>query len=234
LKQNNHVALILLLESSAAVCSVALSRNGNVIAQRENPDGNKHAELLSVFCDEVMREANVSPADLSAVAVSGGPGSYTGLRIGASTAKGYCYGLNIPLIAVPTLEAMAWSMKKNAATGDLLCPMIDARRMEVYTAVFDVELHNVAPVVPHVLDENSYLPFLDQQIVWFSGDGMPKAKELLSRHPNARFTNDGLQSARNMAGLAEAKFNRQQFEDTAYYVPFYLKNFQPGPKRSQS
>lgn len=228
------MALILLLESSASVCSVALSRDGKIIALRENAEGNKHAELLSVFCDEVMREANIQPSGLQAVAVSGGPGSYTGLRIGASTAKGYCFALNIPLIAVPTLEAMAWGIKQHAGADDLLCPMIDARRMEVYTAVFDAALNNVAPVVPHVLEEKSYHSFLDHKTVWFSGDGMPKAKELLSAHPNAKFTDGGMQSAQNLAALAELKFQQQQFEDLAYYVPFYLKNFQPGPKKSQS
>lgn len=227
------MALILLLESSASVCSVALSRDGKVIAIRENSEGNKHAELLSVFCDEVLKDANVATSGLDAVAVSGGPGSYTGLRIGASTAKGYCFGLGIPLIAIPTLEAMAWGMQKAAQPDDLLCPMIDARRMEVYTAVFDIQLNNIAPVVPHVLEESSFHPFLEQKTVWFSGDGMPKAKDLLSQNANARFTEDGLQSAKNMAELAEQRFGKQQFEDVAYYVPFYLKNFQPGPKRSQ-
>jgi tRNA threonylcarbamoyladenosine biosynthesis protein TsaB len=227
------VALILLLESSASVCSVALSRDGKVCALRENSEGNKHAELLSVFCDEVMKKENVAPSDLDAVCVSGGPGSYTGLRIGASTAKGYCYALSIPLIAIPTLESMAFGMKQDAADGDLIAPMIDARRMEVYTAVYNKELNNVAPVLPHVLDENSFRQFLEQKIVWFGGDGMQKAKELLSAHPNARFTELGMQSAKNLAELADKKFNNQQFEDVAYYVPFYLKNFQPGPKRSE-
>lgn len=200
---------------------------------RENSEGNQHAELLSVFCDEVMKKEHIVPSDLDAVCVSGGPGSYTGLRIGASTAKGYCYALNIPLIVVPTLEAMAFGMKQDAGAGDLLAPMIDARRMEVYTAIYDAQLNNVAPVLPHVLDENSYLQFLNSKIVWFSGDGMPKAKELLAKHPNARFSDLGMQSAKNHAQLAEQKFNSQQFEDVAYYVPFYLKTFQPGPKRSE-
>lgn len=226
------MALILLLESSGPVCSAALSLNGQVIAIRENSEGNKHAELLSVFCDELLHQEKLSPEQLHAVAVSGGPGSYTGLRIGASTAKGYCFGLNIPLIAIPTLEAMAAGMIADAKPDDLLCPMIDARRMEVYTAMFDAQLNNIAPVVPHVLDETSFLPFLEQKIVWFSGDGMPKARTLLSKHPHARFTESGMQSAGNMARAAEKRFNDRQFEDLAYYVPFYLKNFQPGPKRS--
>lgn len=228
------MALILLLESSSPVCSAALSNDGTVIAIRENQEGNKHAELLSVFCDEILRGAGFVPAQLSAVAVSGGPGSYTGLRIGASTAKGYCFALNIPLIAIPTLEGMAIGMQPEVQPGELICPMIDARRMEVYTAMFDEEMNNVAPVSPLVLDETSFLNFLDQKVVWFSGDGMPKAKELLSIHPNARFTESGMQSARNLAKTAEDRFQKGLFEDLAYYVPFYLKNFQPGPKRSST
>jgi len=226
------VALLLLLESSGPVCSAALSLHGKVIAIRENHEGNKHAELLSVFCDQVLQEAGYTPSQLSAVAVSGGPGSYTGLRIGASTAKGYCFALNIPLIAIPTLESMAMGMLGDAGKDDLLCPMIDARRMEVYAAVFDKDMNNVAPVTPVVLDETSFVNFMDQKAVWFSGDGMPKAKELLSKHPNARFTESGMPSARNLAQAAEEHFQKGRFEDLAYYVPFYLKTFQPGPKRS--
>lgn len=226
------MALILLIESSASVCSVALSTDGKVVAFREEHEANKHAEKLSVFCDEALKEAGITPSQLNAVAVSGGPGSYTGLRIGTSTAKGYCYGLNIPLIAIPTLEAMAFGMQTTAHSENLLCPMIDARRMEVYAAVFTHSLEHVAPTSPVVLDEKSFVNFLDEKIVWFSGDGMPKAKALLSKHHNARFTESGMQSARNLAAAAKERFQRQQFEDLAYYVPFYLKTFQPGPKRS--
>jgi tRNA threonylcarbamoyladenosine biosynthesis protein TsaB len=226
------MALILLIESSAGICSVALSADGNVIASRENRDGNKHAELLSVFCAEVLEEAKTSATQLEAVAVSSGPGSYTGLRIGASTAKGYCFALNIPLIAVPTLEAMARGMRTEAANNDLLIPMIDARRMEVYSAVYTTDFGMVAAPVPVVLDAHSYHDQLDEHIVWFSGDGMAKAKELLSAHSNARFTELGMPSAKNMSLAAEERFQRRQFEDLAYFVPFYLKNFQPGPKRS--
>lgn len=226
------MALILLIESSASVCSVALSSDGKVIAIREEHEANKHAEKLSVFCDEVLKEIGAGTDQLDAVAVSGGPGSYTGLRIGASTTKGYCFALDIPLIAVPTLEAMARGMRSDSKEHELLIPMIDARRMEVYAAVYDHAFHEVSAAVPVVLDEKSFALQLDSNICWFSGDGMPKAKELLSQHKNARFTMNGIQSARNMAEAAELRFNRQQFEDLAYYVPFYLKTFQPGPKRS--
>lgn len=226
------MAIILLLESSASICSVALAKDGKVIAVRENHEGNKHAELLSVYCDEVLKECNVLPAQLNAVAVSGGPGSYTGLRIGTSTAKGYCFALNIPLIAVPTLEAMARGMKQESQEADLLCPLIDARRMEVYSAVYNSSLEEIDVTQPVVLDEQSYHSALEGYVTWFSGDGMPKAKELLSKNKNARFTTKGLQSALNLAEAAEERFNRKQFEDIAYYVPFYLKTFKPGAKRS--
>lgn len=226
------MALILLIESSASVCSVALSEDGKVVAIREEHEANKHAEKLSIFCDEVLREAGKLTSDLDAVAVSGGPGSYTGLRIGTSTAKGYCFALSIPLIAIPTLEAMASGMQSDALAADLLCPMIDARRMEVYAAVFTSSLEHVAPTSPVILDETSFMNFLDEKIVWFSGDAMPKAKALLSQHQNARFTESGMQSSKNLAAAAEARFKNKQFEDLAYYAPFYLKTFQPGPKRS--
>src|ERR1044071_1151451 len=163
------MALILLLESSSSVCSVALARDGEVIAWREEHEANKHAEKLSVFCDEVLKETGTTPVQLDAVAVSGGPGSYTGLRIGTSTAKGYCYALNIPLIAVPTLEAMARGMRNAAAGGELVCPMIDARRMEVYSAIYDVNFIVISPVVPVVLDDSSYTEFLSAHKTWFSG-----------------------------------------------------------------
>jgi len=226
------MALILLIETSASVCSAALSLDGKVIGIREEHEGNRHAELLSVFCDELLREAKFTTTDLAAVAVSGGPGSYTGLRIGTSTAKGYCFALNIPLISIPTLEGMARGMREDAQPEDLLCPMIDARRMEVYSAVYSTGFELNEPVTAVVLDEESFMKHLSKNVVWFSGDGMPKAKELLSKHPNARFTEKGMQSAKHLAGAAEERFVHGKFEDLAYFVPFYLKNFQPGPKRS--
>lgn len=227
------MALILLLESSSAICSVALARNGKVIAVREEQEANRHAEKLSVFCEQVLHEAGLTPAELDAVAVSGGPGSYTGLRIGTSTAKGYCFALNIPLIAIPTTEAMARGMRSATTEHELLCPMIDARRMEVYSAIYDTAFNLIAPVTPVVLDQFSYSEFLPTNKIWFSGDGMPKAREILSRNKNAHFTMTGVQSARHLAEAAEERFLNNQFEDLAYYVPFYLKTFHPGPKRSE-
>ncbi len=223
---------ILLIESSTAVCSVALSRGGEVIALREIDEANRHAEKLTVFCDEVMKEAGLPFRELDAVAVSKGPGSYTGLRIGVSAAKGICYALGKPLIAIGTPEAMAAGMMDEAAPGDLLCPMIDARRMEVYCALYDHNGQEVKPVAPLVLDENSFAEILQEKRILFSGDGMPKAKELLSRFPNAIFTTSGNPSAKHLAKLAELRAQAKQFEDLAYFEPFYLKTFHPGPRRS--
>lgn len=223
---------LLLIESATTICSVALSRDGKIISSREINEPNRHAEKLTVFCEEVVAEAKISFSDLNAVAVSEGPGSYTGLRIGVSAAKGICYALNKPLIAVNTLEAMAYGMKAEAKPGELLCPMLDARRMEVYCAIFDHELNVIEKTEPHILDENSFSILLAERKIIFSGDGMPKAKELLGKFPNAKFTDAGNCSAKNLMIPAEKKFLAKDFVDLAYFEPFYLKTFHPGPKRS--
>ena len=226
------MGLLLLIETSAAVCSVALSRDGNILSYREEQEPNRHAELLSVFCDEVLREANVSAQQLDAIAVSGGPGSYTGLRIGTSTAKGYCFALGIPLIAVPTLEAMAAGMIPSAQQDEILCPMVDARRMEVYTSLYATDLTELRETEAIVLDESDFISSLADKKVIFSGDGMLKAKHLLETIPGASFTEKGIQSAKNLVLPAEKRYAKKDFVDTAYYVPFYLKTFHPGPQRS--
>ncbi len=228
------MATLLLIESSTTICSVALSRDGQLIALREINEANRHAEMLTVFCDEVMQETNLTFKELNAVAVSKGPGSYTGLRIGVSAAKGICYALNKPLIAVGTLEAMADGMRSEAQAGDLLCPMLDARRMEVYCAIYDHDGNEITPVAPHILDENSFSVLLAEKQIVFSGDGMPKAKEMLSKFSNAIFTDAGNCSAKHLMLRAEKKFLSNDFEDLAYFEPFYLKTFQPGPKRSEA
>ncbi len=230
---------LLLIESSTNICSAALSCDGKIISIREINEPNRHAEMLTVFCEEVVKEGNITFKDLDAVVVSEGPGSYTGLRIGVSAAKGICYALKKPLIAIGTLEAMAYGMISEAKEGDLLIPMIDARRMEVYCAIFDHKGNEITDVSPMVLDENSFsqnfVSSLTSHVsrLLFSGDGMPKAKELLSRIPNAVFTNSGNCSAKNLMIPAEKKFLEKDFEDVAYFEPFYLKTFHPGPKRSE-
>lgn len=226
--------MLLLIESSTSVCSVALSSGGKIISVREINEPNRHAEKLTVFCDEVMKEAGLAFSQLDGVAVSKGPGSYTGLRIGVSAAKGICYAVNKPLIAVGTLEAMAAGMLSEAKPGDLLCPMIDARRMEVYCALYDHEGNEVKPVAPLVLDENSFAEILRKKRILFSGDGIPKSKELLSHFPNAVFTEAGMCSAKHLALPAEKRLAEKVFEDLAYFEPFYLKTFHPGPQRSKA
>lgn len=229
--------MILLLESSTSICSVALTHAGQLISFREVNELNCHAEKLTVFIDEVMKEAVVKFSDLDAVAVSKGPGSYTGLRIGVSAAKGICYAVKKPLIAIGTLDAMANGMKVDAKENDLLIPMIDARRMEVYCSVYDHNATMIKAVAPLILDEvdltGRWKMEDEHRTLWFSGDGAAKAKELLSKIPDARFTEAGMPSAKNIASLAEKYFAEKKFEDLAYFEPFYLKTFHPGPQRSK-
>lgn len=222
--------LLLHIETTTTVCSAALSRDGQLLGLEETRGAYVHAENLTVFCDRLLKQQDLKFAQLDGVAVSKGPGSYTGLRIGVSAAKGLCYALGIPLLAVDTLQAMAFGMRDEAKTG-LLCPMIDARRMEVYCAIYDQQLQMVQDVKPVIIDADSFAEQLRQGEIWFSGDGAEKCKVVLT-HANARFTEAGWPSAKHMIALAEEKFRQQQFEDLALFEPFYLKTFHPGPKRS--
>jgi tRNA threonylcarbamoyladenosine biosynthesis protein TsaB len=222
--------LLLHIETTTTVCSAALSRDGALLGLEETRGAYVHAENLTVFCDRLLKKNDLKFSQLDGVSVSKGPGSYTGLRIGVSAAKGFCYALGIPLIAVDTLQAMAFGMRDEAKEG-LLCPMIDARRMEVYCAVYDQHLHTVQETKPLVIDANSFDTFLEKGLVWFSGDGAEKCKPVL-QHTNARFTEAGWPSAKHLVALAEEKFRNKQFEDLALFEPFYLKTFHPGPKRS--
>ncbi len=223
------MALILTLETSTDVCSAALSKDGQLLCYRENSEGFSHAALLAVFVDEVLKEAGVTPSQLSAVSVSKGPGSYTGLRIGVSTAKGLCYALNIPLIAVDSLSAMCYGAKQEAVAlaGDsnfLLCPMIDARRMEVYCAFYDEAFVLHEPVKAVVVDDTSFQPILENGRVVFFGNGAAKCQEAIG-HPNALFLEGNFASAKNLITPSLSAFNNQKFEDIAYFEPFYLKDF---------
>ena len=225
------MARILNIETSTRVCSVAVSVDGKIISIKESHTENSHAEQITLFSQEVMKNAGLSPDDLDAIAVSKGPGSYTGLRIGVSTAKGYCYGTDIPLIAIGTLEAMAFGMadKINSPNADIIfCPMIDARRMEVYSALFSKQLEELKETEAVIVDENSFKDTLDNNEVWFAGDGASKCKEVLSINKNARFLDDFHPSASYLGPIAENKFQKSQFEDTAYFEPFYLKDFVAG------
>ena len=227
--------MILCLETSTAVCSVALVENGKVIALRESLDGQNHAEKITIFIDEVMKEANVSYRDLDAIATSKGPGSYTGLRIGVSTAKGLCYAMDKPLIAIDTLTAMAYGFKdaetqrgKDAEPTAILCPMIDARRMEVYSAFFNENLEKISETNAIIIDENSFMEMKQNHHLYLFGDGADKLASLFENEANITVVEKFYCSASYMAELADKAFKENDFVDTAYFEPFYLKNFVPG------
>jgi len=216
------MSLILNIETSENVCSVAISRNGKLIDLIEDNEGMSHAKLLARFADDILKQNKIKPSDLSAIAVSKGPGSYTGLRIGVSFAKAMSYGLNIPLISVGTLEALANAASKKHNT--LICPMIDARRMEVYTALFNKELNELEKVSAEIIDENYKQDLLKKEKLVFCGSGSKKLEQVLNSK-NAIFDFDIQPSAVNMIEISEKKFLEDNLEDTAYFEPFYLKDF---------
>jgi tRNA threonylcarbamoyladenosine biosynthesis protein TsaB len=224
------MSLILNLDTATKACTVALWKDDRVIAQREViEDGYTHAERLHVLIDEVINEAGISYSELDAIAVGKGPGSYTGLRIGVSAAKGLAYGVDIPLISLPTLQIMSAMALEHIDTDEkfLLRPLLDARRMEVYSAAYDLSLDEQERCRAHIFDEEER-PFeaeLAYGPVYFFGDGMEKCREILSAYENARFVSDVYPFARMMGGLAQAKLDAGLIEDTAYFEPFYLKEF---------
>ena len=219
------MALILHIETATEVCSVAVSNNKELLAIKETVGGNSHSANLTTFIEEVIKQAGITLQQLDAVAVSKGPGSYTGLRIGISTAKGLCYGLDIPMIAVDTLKAMAWGASNGNDADVLYCPMIDARRMEVYAGVYDKNNTTLREVKADIVDDTIYKEYLDNNIVMFFGNGAEKCRELLSTHSNAKFMDNNFASAPKMISLAADKYEQKQFEDVAYFEPFYLKDF---------
>ncbi len=213
---------ILNIETATTNCSVSLSKEGETFVLKEDYNNNySHAERLHVYIDEVLKEANISIKDLHAVAISKGPGSYTGLRIGVSAAKGLCYALNIPLIAIPTLEVLAQQINEKHA---VIVPMLDARRMEVYSAVFDANYNQIRETQAEILDESSFKAYLDAGNVFFIGSGVEKTKHLIN-HSNAVFIEDKLPSANDMSKLAFEKYKKSDIEDVAYFEPYYLKDF---------
>ncbi|MBP9017239.1 MAG: tRNA (adenosine(37)-N6)-threonylcarbamoyltransferase complex dimerization subunit type 1 TsaB [Paludibacteraceae bacterium] len=227
--------LILHIETSTQVCSVALSNGTECIFSKfTNEEGMNHAKLLNGFIAEAMNVLNNDFHSLNAVAVSSGPGSYTGLRIGVSTAKGLCYGLNIPLISIGTLDIMAVAALNSINEKDaLLCPMLDARRMEVYAAIYNTDLEVVRPVAADIVDNSTYKEILDQNSVYFFGNGMNKCKPLLQQHAHAYFIDEVFPLAENMVPLALKAYQQKQFVDTAYFEPFYLKEFQTTTTRKK-
>jgi tRNA threonylcarbamoyladenosine biosynthesis protein TsaB len=226
--------MILQIETATTSCSVALTQGGNLLATKTLNQRNVHAEVLTLFIQDVFKQAGKQYVDMDAVAVSSGPGSYTGLRIGVSTAKGLCYALDKPLIAVETLKAMADGMtarlKDQVATNNLLCPMIDARRMEVFTAMFDINGNKVVPTAAEIIDESSFADLLTDHKIYFFGDGADKCRETLT-HPNAIFIEGYANEALDMTTAALEKFNNKDFEDVAYFEPYYLKEFIAGVKK---
>jgi tRNA threonylcarbamoyladenosine biosynthesis protein TsaB len=217
---------ILCIETATTMCSVALGRDGQLLAAKELNAGYTHAENLTVFIEEVMKEAGIAFPALDAIAVSKGPGSYTGLRIGVSAAKGLCYALDRPLISVDTLYSMFSAVSQLPGHGSpLYCPMLDARRMEVYCAVYDQQGRVVEPVSAKIIDENSFSDLLNERSMVFFGDGADKCKEALSHHDHAAFIDNIYPTAKAMVPLAEEKFKKNQVESVAYFEPFYLKDF---------
>ncbi len=221
------MSCILHIETSTNVCSVAVSEGGSCIFEREDRNGPNHAVRLGTFVDEALSFVDGDGMTLEAVGVSGGPGSYTGLRIGTSMAKGICYGRNVPLVSVPTPELLCVPvllLHEELEDKALFCPMLDARRMEVYAAVYDRSLRPLRDIGADIVDENTYTEFLDKAPVYFFGNGSSKCRDII-RHPNARFLEDIEPLAKWMFPLIDKRLAAGKCEDVAYYVPFYLKDF---------
>lgn len=219
------MATILSLETATRTCSVALHQDTALLGLQEVHLDKSHSSRLHVLIDDLLRYCEVERRQLDAVAVSIGPGSYTGLRIGVSAAKGIGFALDIPVIAVNTLAAMARSQSGSNVAGAWLCPMLDARRMEVYCQLLNQDGEQLWDTRPLIVDEGSFQAELNQHPILFFGDGSTKCRPLLEHHPNAYFAADVMPSARWVGELAQPKFERQEFEDLAYFVPLYLKEY---------
>lgn len=216
------MAKILSIETATSVCSVAIHSNGELISSAEVSEQGAHAQKLMPLIDQILKESNMDYSELDAIAVSEGPGSYTGLRIGVSTAKGLAYGLGKPLIGINTLQALASAIKVNP--GEFILPVMDARRMEVYYEVFDSSLNSLIPLDSEVLNEESFKNFLEQERVYFLGDALDKIKSVIN-HPNLVILESISFSACHLGKLAYDKWVNKEFEDIAYFVPNYLKEF---------
>jgi len=225
------MAAILNIDTATQLCSVALAIDGRLIAQRETHEEKSHAARLTVYIDEILHEQRLKIKDLHAIAIGKGPGSYTGLRIGVSTAKGLCYGAGIPLIAVSTLRIMINYAKEICRErsipldeNTLLCPMIDARRMEVFSCLHKASGEEKEPISAKIIDSVTYTRYLQTSKIYFFGSGMDKCRQILS-HPNAYFLDEIYPHAAALASLSEEKYQEKQFENLAYFEPFYLKEF---------
>ena len=213
---------ILNIETSTTNCSVSLSNGGETLVLKEDYNSNfSHAESLHIFIEEVIKAAKIKPSEIDAIAVSMGPGSYTGLRIGVSSAKGLCFSLDKPLIAISTLESL--SLQVSIEKGYIV-PMLDARRMEIYSAIFDENHIQIRDIQAQILDENSFMDYLEKDKVYFIGNGVEKTKTII-KHKNAVFIENKLPSANEMGLIAFNKYQNNDFENVAYFEPFYLKDF---------
>jgi tRNA threonylcarbamoyladenosine biosynthesis protein TsaB len=215
---------ILSLETSAKVCSVALHSNGQLITSAEVHIEQSHATRLAPLIDDLVKFSQLELKQIQAVAVSSGPGSYTGLRIGVSLAKGLCFALKVPLIAINTLELLAHQMSKQVDSDVLLCPMIDARRMEVYSMIVSVDLNPVLPIAPRIIDASSFHDLLQDRKIIFFGDGSTKCRTVIN-HVNARFVDGVYPQASKMGERAGLKLKSGEIEDLESFEPFYLKEF---------
>ena len=228
------MAFILSLETSTTICSAALHEDGNLLASKQLLTPQSASSQLAPLIDQLVKDSKISTKEVGAVAVSSGPGSYTGLRIGVATAKGICYGLQIPLIAIGTLELMTYQVVKSSASPSplerglggevLLCPMLDARRMEVYCLLSDLNLNRVEPTQAKIIDEESFRELLDQKIIYFFGNGADKCRNII-KHPNAKFMGGISPSAIQLGEMAFQKFKKGEFEDLSSFEPHYLKEF---------
>lgn len=225
------MAIILNIETATKNCSVSISKSGEIIAFKEFNDGNySHAEVLHLFIIDILKDVKLSLNTIDAIAVSKGPGSYTGLRIGVSAAKGFCFALQKPLISVDTLTSLSYAISIEEG---VIITMLDARRMEVYASVFNHKHEQIREIKSEIINENSFSEFLSSQKVYFLGDGALKCKEIIT-HENAFFLDDIFPSSKEMGILAFQKFKNNDFEDVAYFEPFYLKDFMVVPEKKKN
>ncbi len=226
----NRMERLILIETSTALCSAALAENGEIVSYRESSAPKAHASLTAVFISDILAERGLTLADCDAVCVSMGPGSYTGLRVGVSTAKGLCFGSGKPLLAVGTLDTLVAQARnvipdliRDLPEMKYIIPMVDARRMEVYAAVFTPEGQQLTETAPVIVDETSFATYLEEGPVLFIGDGAGKCADVI-RHPNARFIQCHPKASAMLAPAVKA-YKEKRFEDVAYFEPFYLKEF---------
>lgn len=227
------MSLILQIETATQTCSVALAKDGELLHLVEKTEKNIHASAITLFIEELLQIADKKFSDLDAIAVSMGPGSYTGLRIGVSTAKGICFALDIPLIGINTLASMSSGFIDKCFSVNqktLFCPMIDARRMEVYCAVFNSENQVILPTEAKIIEDQAFSDLFESHIIYFFGDGAAKCEEILSQNLNARIIDDFNNSAAFLSKSAFDKYIQKDFEDVAYFEPYYLKDFIAGKK----